>query len=158
MRDLVQAQFPDTLFVFEGEKKESPADVVRRFAQLEDTIAQVQAAQVVFNNKVQVEVMGAKTTLGYAIKRLGGAGRVERLWKSVLKKDDTPRWARHSPDGEKKREKDSDYARPTITPSQVVSQVRVASQFVAALREAIAKGNATEFEHEELGLPASALE
>lgn len=156
-RDLVQAQFPETLWRFEGESKASPDEVAAQFQKLEVKLAKAQTAQVLFNTRVFCEVMGERMTLAEAVKRIGGAGRYERLWKQCVKKKDTPRWAR-SDDAEKKREKDATYAAPTITSVEILQRVKKASQQLAALKEAIAIGNAKEFELSELGLTADLIE
>jgi hypothetical protein len=138
-RDAAAARFNGTLMAFPDEQKQKPTKVFDEFMDAERKLASLQVAQARYNLSVQVKVGYDTITLHEAVKRVGGAGRGEKMWRSAS----TPREDRYSY-REESRAKDS------IVPSRQISFEsadelrRTAAQFAASLREAIAIGNATE--------------
>src|SRR5579885_1022293 len=82
-RDTVISQFNASLFKFEGEEKLSPDDVAKMFTQAEQAIANLQTGLARYNLYVVIDVLGDKMTLAEGVKRLGGAGRLEKLWREA---------------------------------------------------------------------------
>jgi hypothetical protein len=85
------AQFDSSLYAFEGDQKAAPEKLDEIIVEAERAIAQLQTAQAYYNLRVMVEVgMGGEMiTLCEAVKRIGGAGRREKMWRSgsARKKD-----------------------------------------------------------------------
>jgi len=145
-RDTAASMFDDSLKVFPDETKTAPQDVVKAFLDAETAVARLQTAQMRFNLAVSVDVLGEKMTLAEAIKRVGGQGRAEKMWRSAA--------------GGKRRERygyDDDEldptkvrAKPTITPDTAVKLASSAGRVAGAFRAAIATANAQEIEIENL--------
>ena len=82
-RDTSAAMFEDTLKKFPNEEKASPQTVVVAYQEAEIAVAKLMTAQMVYNLAISVDVLGEKMTLAEAIKRVGGAGRLEKMWRSA---------------------------------------------------------------------------
>lgn len=138
--------FSGTLVYFDEDGQgETPDSVADRFAEAERQVAGLQALQARYNLSVAVEVQGQKMTLCEAIKRVGGAGRLEKMWRdgsSTLRGVD---W-RGTPT--LKRSKDDVVAKRALTPEDCGKRAVKAARYAAALRAAVAQGNATELELE----------
>jgi len=132
--------FSTSLFKFEGETKEAPADIATRLFEAENAIALLQEAQMRYNLAVKVEVEGrGMMTLALAIKLAGVAERDEKLWKGVA----TPKKERYSYSGpELVRDPTQVRASSTIDSKDVLAQTSRASKSAGVLRAAIASGNA----------------
>lgn len=145
-RNMANEQFPASLKKFPGETKRTPAEVVGDFEKAEKAIAYLQAAQARYNLGVQVNVLGEVMTLCEAVKRIGGAGRAEALWRSAAggKKD---RYSSYRNDDEV-RKADEVRAVATITQEDAAKQATRAAKYAGAMRAAIATGNATVVEME----------
>lgn len=89
---------------------------------------------------MEIEAEGFKMLLEEAIKRVGGAGRMSKLWRTVSKGTTRDRWtsiqAATRKEGEEK-------AKPTITKAGALEKAKEAEKFASALRSAIAVGNTT---------------
>lgn len=151
-RDTAARAFDGSLKVFPDEEKDSPSTIVEQFLAAETAVAQLQVAQMRYNLAVTVEVTGQgtyagdKMTLAEAIKRVGGEGRVEKMWRSATgpKKD---RYGGYDND-----EIDPTHirARVVLKASEAVKLASVAGKRAGALRAAIATANAREVEIESL--------
>src|SRR5580698_4796879 len=82
-RDAAANAFAGSLKKFPDENKEAPNQIMDAFAKAEISLAELQVAQMRYNLAVQVEI-GDKMSLAEAIKRVGGAGRIEKMWKSSI--------------------------------------------------------------------------
>lgn len=144
MRDTTASLFDGSVHAFEDdEEKESPLVVADRFAVWDTEVAKLQTAQARYNLMVEVEVEGRTMTLCEAIKRVGGAGRLEKMWRSVagVKKD------RYSyRDESLTRDPNEIRAKRQVTQAGALKLANTAAKYAAALRAAIAKGNLTEIE------------
>jgi len=143
VRDTVASHFNGSLHKFEGDEKDGPQDVVQKFRKADLALAKVQTIQAQYNLAVEVEVLGEKMTLMEAVKRVGGAGRVEKMWRSASgeKRD------RYSyRDDDITRDKDQIRAQPTINKSQALELAQEAAKLAGALRAAIADGNSVAVE------------
>lgn len=149
-RDTTASLFDGSLTKFPDEDKEGPKQVVDRFQQADFALAKLQVAQVRYNLAVEVEVLGEKMTLTEAIKRVGGAGRVEKMWRSTagVKKD------RYSyRDDDTTRDPNLIRATRTITKTAALELAQEAAKYAGAIRAAIAKGNAVEVDLKDVTLP-----
>lgn len=139
-------QFESSLHAFEDEDKKSPEVVMESIRAAEDRVAELQALQEQYNQQVTVTADGQTMTLALAIKRRGYADRISALWKSAMTGGEVDRRYRYMRDDPKKRSKDDEYAKPTITPDQATTLARQATRRTNALKTAIAKANLTEVE------------
>ena len=130
-RDIAAGQFDSSLKFFPGDEKGDPKAVMAAYLEAEAKIARLQTGQALYNLKVQVDVLGKRMTLSEAVKLVGGAGRAEKMWRSVA----APK-------------KDPIIAQRTITPMEAAALAKEAARWASALREAIQTGNAVEVEIE----------
>jgi len=63
--------------------KPTPQQVVASILASEQAIVALQLAQMKYNLSVQVEVQGQMMTLAEAIKHVGAAGKIEKIWKTA---------------------------------------------------------------------------
>lgn len=146
-RDAVVRQYEPALHAFKDEKKTHPKEIVAKYLDAERSIARLQTAQARYNLKIEVDVVGEKMTLAEAIKRVGGAGRAEKLWRTAT----GPKQDRYAYRGDDLvREEGKERAIPTVTPDQALEFATEAARVAGAFRAAIATGNAREIEIEDL--------
>lgn len=136
----IQTLFDESLYVFEGEEKESPKAISDKITKLEVAIAMLQAAQSEYNLAVKVEIEGKTLPLEAAVKMVGGAGRLSKMWRTAAQGNKRDRWDRGFPTT---RNKEDLIAQPTISKSDALEQAKAAEKLAAALRNAIAVGNNT---------------
>lgn len=150
IRDTTASLFDNSLTKFPDEKKQTPQEVVGRYRKADLALAQLQVVQARYNLAVEVEVLGEKITLCEAIKRVGGAGRVEKMWRSCagVKRD---RYSYHR--DEDTRDPNMIRAERTITQPQALELAQEAAKVAGAIRAAIATGNATEVDFQDVTLP-----
>lgn len=141
-RQILDQQFSTTLYAFEGEQKATPQATAEEFQKADSDVAMLQAIQQYFNQNTIVKTSDGKMPLALAIKLIGGAGRVEKMWREAAgggKKD------RYAYDGERKtRNKDEIRAELQVTPEESLKKADKAARRASSLREAIADGNAKE--------------
>ncbi len=82
-RDIAARRFDQGQHRFEGEDKPTAEEAYIRFSAAEAAIAKLQTAQAQYNLAQRVTVLGVSMTLAEAVKRVGGAGRMEKMWRSV---------------------------------------------------------------------------
>lgn len=132
-------QFTDSLSRFEGETKKTPAEVVKTMNDCEDAIARLQVAQAQYNLSVTVKVgtgeSGKVMSLTEAVKRIGGAGRIQKFWRTASKEERHPYHVRSTTDVPAIR---------TISVDEAVEHAVLATGYLESLRGAIARGNQTE--------------
>ena len=144
-RKMAGDNFDKSLHAFEGEAKD-PYSVVRSFQHADEAVANLQTAQAMYNLSIKVEVLGEEMTLCEAVKRVGGAGRVEKLWRTAA----TDKKDRYGYDRELVRNADEVRAKRTITLQQAGEMAAKAAKWAGALRAAIAVANSEEIEVEGL--------
>lgn len=147
MKNLAASHWDDSLFLFEGEEKATPGLLMAKYDTCEDRLARLQTAQARYNLKVEVDVQGTKMTLCEAVKRVGGAGRAEKMWRTAAggeKKD------RYTQDRERVRNVDEIRAQRAIDVEEALRHASRAAKYAAALRQAIEIGNSTEVKIEDL--------
>lgn len=147
LRDTASRAFDGSLKKFDDEEKETSQSVVEQFLIAERAIAKLQVAQMRFNLAVQVDVLGEKMSLGEAIKRVGGEGRAEKMWRSATgPKNDRYSYGSNADE----RDPSKIVAKPTITAGEATKLASAAAKRAGAFRAAIATGNAREVEIEDL--------
>lgn len=150
-RDLLQGQFNGSLFKFEDEVKRDPVEIAQDLEKAEREIAQLQAAQGIYNTKVTITVDGQDISLLQAIKQIGGANRLASLWKGVATQTagtlSSGRRNRFDPYGHGAvRDKEQEYAKATVTAEQAIERSKSTSKAARAMRAAISAGNAKQVE------------
>lgn len=145
LRDTAASMFTDSLKRFASEDKPSPDDMMVDFYKADKAIVKLQVAQMQYNLAVKLttQVDRKPITLAEAVKRLGGASRCEKMWRTAA----TPET--HLFRGDTRR-KDEERAISTLTLSEAAKRSSAAAKGVAQLRQAIAIANATEIDLEDL--------
>lgn len=146
-KEAAEKAFPGSLNKFKSEEKETPQQVMVAFIQAEDAIARLQVAQMRYNLGVGVQVQGEKMLLAEAIKRIGSAGRTEKMWKTASPSD---RRRSSYMDDSLTRDPTQERAEATIDAKAVLSLVTQAGKKSGAFRAAIAVANGTKMEIEDL--------
>jgi hypothetical protein len=145
-RDTAARLFKSSLYAFEDEVKEDPIEVMDHLKKAELSVVRLQEAQQKYNLKVLIDVQGKSITLAAAVKMLGGAGRIAKMWReAVADKED-----RYGYRNERERNKDTEVARKRLPFDVALKEANTADGFAGALRAAIAVGNATSLEIEGL--------
>lgn len=143
-RDMAAARFPKSLWKFDDEEKATPVEVMGLYQKAEETIAKLQTAQGQYNQAITVTVLGEPMSLAEAVKRIGGAGRMEKMWRSMA----APKSDRYSMRDENERDTGVERAKRQVTEDEAAVNAQRAARFASALREAIQVANATEIEIE----------
>lgn len=144
IRENAAKQFPATHWAFEGETDRlTPDATMERYVQADTAIAKLQTWQQQYNLSVPLDVLGFHMTLSEAVKRLGAAGRAEKMWRVALNDEGQERYSNRR---DIVRPKDEIRAKKLMKPDALMERANKASKFSGALRAAIAKGNVTEVE------------
>mgnify|MGYP001566113377 CR=1 FL=1 len=152
LRDLAASQWDGVLYAFEDEHKPTPAGVMGLYLFHEHRLCALQVGLARYNLAVTVQVQGAPMTLCEAVKRVGGAGRAEKMWRMAATGGKKDRYEREL---DRKRSTGETHAQRTTPTDEAVKRATGAGRFAAALREAIQVGNATEVE---IGINPAAFE
>lgn len=136
----IQTQFDESLFAFKDEKKDHPNDIVNHINKLEHEIAMLQTAQTFYNLNVKVKLggMDREVPLTYAIKIVGGAGRIAKMWRTAAKGQQRDRWDRLQATT---RRTDEVQAEPVMDKKEALDKAKEAEKFAGSVRSAIATGN-----------------
>jgi hypothetical protein len=155
-RDTTKAQFEESLYFFEGEQeataaREKSVNLAKRVQELEEGIATLQTVQANYNAGISITVQGKKLILTQAVKLMGGAERLEKMWQKAAEIENSgSRY--YSPD--RVRVAGQEHAKRSIAYDAAVAEAEKASTFVGALRAAVAVANSTE---KDLGVPDELL-
>lgn len=161
-RDTAKSQFEEALYFFEGdtpglrqaaaeEAQKNARDLAAKYEDLERMIAQVQTVQAEYNAGITITVQGQRFTLNHAIKLLGAAERIEKLWQKAAEIENAgSRY--YSPD--RVRVAGQEHAKRSISTNDAITESEKASTFVGALRAGVAVANSTE---KEIALPETAM-
>ena len=143
-REVCQAQFRESLFQFEDDKSDdfTPEAISQQFQEADNAIAMLECAQQHYNLKVEVRAAGHTYTLSYAVKRIGGAGRHEKMWRAAALDKGRDRYESR----QTTRKADEVHAKRTVSVGDSMKRAQEAAIFASALRNAIAEGNATKLE------------
>ncbi len=153
-RDTSAKVFSESLHKFANEAKATPNEVVAKYRAAEDAVASLQVAQARYNLMVQVNVLDQKMTLLEAIKRIGGAGRLEKMWRDAV----SPKSDRYSyRDDSLERDNTKERAVATMSQDEREKKANKAASRAGAFRAAIASGNGIEVDTDQIGLDSNLL-
>jgi hypothetical protein len=145
-RDASAALFDDSLTAFADDQKTHPTNIVENFKRADRAIAALQVAQDQYNLHMKVKVTEgdgtARTiTLAEAVKLVGGAGRIEKMWRSAAnpKKEHYRYQEEVRKDGEVR-------AAPVMKVAALLDEADRAARWAGSLRQAIAVANTQEVE------------
>jgi hypothetical protein len=144
-RQIASTQYNNSLYYFEGEDNLPLDQVVKNFQQADENYAKLQELQQWYNARVIVDTKNADgkpvmMSLSYAVKVLGGAGRVEKMWRDACS-EKQDRYGNYGRDRE--RDKDKEYAKRSVSIPEATKRVEAASRYSMFLRSEIAKANNT---------------
>lgn len=151
-RDVAYRSFKDCLKRFPDEVKPNPEDVMQEFKKIDHTIALLQVAQDSYNLAIKIDYCGNTVSLSLGVKLIGGAGRVDGMWREVV-----------APKEDKYGTRDDVRSAGDVrVVSNILREVAVklseaSSQYAAQLRNAVAAANAKEVEIDVEGLEAEAF-
>lgn len=149
-KDMSARVFADSVHAFPDEDKVKPEKAFAEYTVADMNIAELEAAQQLYNLSVTVTVMGEEMTLARAVKLVGGAGRAEKMWREVA----IPKKDRYGYDRDLTRNADEVRAVRQISSEKATEYAMAASSRAAAIRSAIATGNsvAVEIDFEDLSI------
>jgi len=135
--------FNGSLYRFKGEEnKKSPHDVALDISTAERAIVELQVAQMQYNLLVGVNVQGESMTLAEAIKHVGSAGKIEKMWKAAVTGKEKSKYSYEDPtvrDNNPNQER----AVEVLSSEELLAVTGLASRRAGALRSVIATANAT---------------
>jgi hypothetical protein len=137
-RTLASQTFADSLYAFDGEEKRNPEEVAEQFQVADVFYASLQIIQAVYNQRMKVDFLSKKISLAVAVKMIGGAGRVEKMWKDAVtgRKRDI-----YDDREQRRRDADTEYAKKTISQARAMEKANEASKLANQLRNGIARAN-----------------
>lgn len=139
-RGVLFAVFDDCTRKFKDETKRDPGVVASEIEECEAAIVALQAAQALYNSSVAVELFGQKVPLLIAIKMVGGLGRVEGIWRDVVKKLSGGNRTSYQP--LQTRDVDNEIEQFTVSLEVAQKKLQEASRRNQECREIVASGNA----------------
>lgn len=142
--DVAAKQFNESLWVFESDKgaKATPEQVAKNFAEADRAVAVLQQLQDEYNTRITIRVNGKDLSLALAVKLLGGAGRLENMWrKAATDAGSESRYSRFHERPQMSRKTDEEYARRAVPQDKAIRFSDEAAQYASALRSGIALGN-----------------
>ena len=136
---LYVSQFDESLNAFEDEVKLSPEDIGEKIAKAEEHLCLLQAAQKEFNLRIKVNPKNLReVSLEVAVKRVGGLGRLAKMFQTVAKGIIRDKWDKNRPIT---RSKDEEVARPTITKEEALKCFKNYNNLASAYRTEISRAN-----------------
>ena len=153
-KDTASTHFNESLWRFPDDESTlpKPQELAEQFAKAEVAVANLQTAQTRYNLAVTISVSGETMTLCDAVKRIGGAGRLEKMWRSATKATGRDNWRGVATT----RSKDEVQARRMVSIGDALELATAAGKKAGDLRDAIAVGNTNAIEIE--GLDPALLE
>ena len=145
-REATLSLFEGSLTKFKDENKKTPDEVISDFLEAEGAIVSLQTEQMRYNLAVTVRVHNNEMTLASAIKKLGGVGRVEKIWKAASKPVVKGRYGHIENKVITYKEKDTEYAERVVSFESALERAAVAGREAAVYREAVSIGNSKEIE------------
>jgi len=139
-----EKQFPESLHKFKGEEKDSPQSLIETYLSAELAVARLQVAQMKYNLAFTVMVGDESMSLAEAIKRVGSAGRVEKMWGAVKPTSTRSRYGMG--DEPITRDPTQERAEATLSVKESTKLAELASKRASAFRAAINTGNGREVE------------
>ena len=153
LKSLIQVldtQFKDSLFAFEGEEKQTPESLMEKLQEAESKFVDIELALAAFNGVVEVDVPESvsprgKVSLMALVKMVGPWSRMEKMWRDASTADGTDRWNRMP---QSSRSKDMEFAYKRVDPMEALERAGQAAKVASAIRAKIAEGNATSIDLE----------
>ena len=142
VKAVLSAKFTDAKSKFPDEEKAALTTIASQFEACDIRIARLQDIQSRYNLHVTVTVHGQTFSLREAVARLGGAGRLEKMWRSIA----TPSRDRYSYGASDTRDPNQLVSRPTMEADEALEYLKRASRFASDLRSAIANANTIEID------------
>lgn len=146
-RKVLNAQFNDSLFSFDDEKKRLPTEVGNDLMNCETSLVLLQCAQQKYNDLVTIKVGSKEVSLAFAIKFLGVLKRVEALWSGATQNKGHSYY--NGLVGLTRR-KDDEQATLRVSFEESISKSQQVSKEIAQYKAAIGRANAQEIEIPEL--------
>lgn len=131
-----------TFFKSEGEIPPDLEAIASNIYNLETELVHWQEAQTKFNLAVYIEGTAyGRISLTFAIKLLGRATRMQRMWEALLSDVSKPSWMS---DDSKTRDKTKEVAVSSVSDEKAAALAAEYATEVSDLRAIIARGNANE--------------
>jgi hypothetical protein len=139
-RDVADKQFKESLWGFKDEEagRPTPTALAESYEKSDFAIAKLQELQQDFNRNQVVEIAGRKMTLALAIKLVGGAGRLENMWRTAATDSGRDRYSHR----EMTRAAGEERARRRLSVDEAINLSDKAASYASALRSGIAAANA----------------
>ncbi len=143
-REVAAKQFAGSLWKFKEEEK-NPLAITEEFAKAEFAIAKLQEAQALYNLSVKLKIGEVEMSLCEAVKRVGGAARLEKMWRlAATSSEETPYSYRQ--EVTKVRNANEVHAEKTVTEEKAVEMATSCTSLTNTFRGAIAEGNGVQLE------------
>jgi len=146
LRDVLATRFNETLWQFIGDPSETvnnrPQETADAFQEADQAVAMLEASQQFYNQQILVTISKQKMTLARAIKLVGGAGRLEKMWRSAATDTGRDRYSHR----ETTRKSDDVQATRMVSADDSIRLAQKAAGYASSLRSAIAEANAREIE------------
>jgi len=139
-RDVAAKTFKDSLWQFKGDGLSlKPEEIATNFKEADEAVAALEEAQQKYNQQVNISVAGRTMTLALAIKQVGGAARLAKMWSSAS--TDTGSSDRYY--GKTLTRNASDvHAQKMVDPDRAVKFAEESASYASKLRSEIATANA----------------
>jgi hypothetical protein len=143
-RDIHSRTFTEALWQFSTDQNGNPVEIAQMYEKADRAIAALEVAQQEYNQRVTVKLSDGEFKLSVAVKRVGGAGRLTKMWRSAATSTGRDRYSYR----ENRRSKDDEFAKRMVAQPVAMEQADKAAQYASQLRAAIAVANGTEIELE----------
>ena len=136
-RDIANKAFTSSIWAFDNDDKPQPGSAFDAYKNAEIAIAKLECLQDVFNLNVRLEVQGTQTTLAECVKLRGSAQRMSEMWRNATQEVEHI-YSRTI----RVRKQDDVYAKKQVSRGDGVAEVEKATNYLSAIKAAIAAGNA----------------
>lgn len=142
-RDILAKQFPETIWAFEGDRKQAPSEIAKQFLDADRAVARLEAAQEQYN----IQVKGPNDEpLAVLIKQIGGWSRLESLWSKEATDKASDRYTYGRGGSDRVRAADAIVAKRQVGSDECRAAADSASKSAMQLRGEVAKLNTTEID------------
>lgn len=138
-RDIYSRTFADSVWQFEGEQSGNPVEIAQEYEKADRAIAALESAQQEFNQRVTVQLSDGLFRLSIAVKRIGGAGRLTKMWRIASTSTGTDRYSYR----ENRRSKDDEFTSRAVAQPVAMQKADEAAVYASRLRAGIAVANGT---------------
>lgn len=143
---ILNSQYEETLYAFDGDKKKLPHELIYEISKLEAEIALLQTAQSWYNVNVKIHFNGREMLLENAVKLVGGISRCGAMWRIAAEGTKRDRYTSYAES--RVRKKDEEVAQLTVDKEFALSGVKQAAKEGSALRGLISSANNNSIEIE----------